>query len=167
MNADLFATVGSPRVDIDALEAAIRALGRVHEAPRFWTAIADDARFSAAHRRRVVFALFRRHVHPPTTLGALGAMLDRPRWLSPDSIEPVSHLGGEVPVTYNGQDAVFALVPFPQQPDPDRRRWTIYLRVQGPFTGPALFQALSGAGAPADSLRRPLLEIGLSPEWPS
>src|SRR5256885_5191590 len=48
-------------VGVDDLQKAIEHLGKPVEDPQFWTQIANDDSFSVEHRRKCVFAFFRRH----------------------------------------------------------------------------------------------------------
>ncbi len=107
---------GSRQIDYDALTLRLRAqivnrtnalndvaeaiahLGYAVEGPTFWTTIANDPSYSPAHRRKCVFALFRRYGVVPNDVAWLANTLDKPTWLSDSDVEPVTVLTGWIPV---------------------------------------------------------------------
>src|SRR5690242_4452091 len=60
--------------DEDLLQAISR-MGKVAEKPEFWKGIADDPTYGIPHRRRVIFALFRRHGQLCTGIAQLARVI--------------------------------------------------------------------------------------------
>jgi hypothetical protein len=138
MVEDPFEVFGRSEADEAELRDATERLGAVTERRSFWSAIANDPSRPASHRALALEQLFRRHVHPDTTLSALAEMLDGAGWLDDGDVTVVTALGGKVPVTWSLDDTVFAIA-LPGS------RGAVYLAVTGRFGAEELAAALRGA----------------------
>jgi hypothetical protein len=166
MDATLSA-ITDPRTPRAALIQALGRLGPPGEPPRFWSAIANDDRFSPDHRRRAVFELMRRHVRIPVTVEALAGILDRPTWLHEEDVTVIDRLGGKIPVEFTFDDTVLVVGVFPNVGDTRLSRWSIYLRVQGHRTVQDVVHALQGRGDTKGVGTANVLEYALVPPDPS
>lgn len=88
---------------------AISRLGKVTESPAFWTQIANDPSYSSQHRRRAVFALFRRHAEKIGELHLLGEILKPAKWLQESSIVKLPFVFGAVPVDVNPNESIVCI----------------------------------------------------------
>lgn len=138
--------------------SALALLQETSEPPTFWSEIANDPSYPAAHRRRAVFQLLRRHAHGGMTLGELARLLNGPSWLSRPQVRAVAHLHGKIPVSLGPDRSVFAIRP--ELPAGDNS--AIYLGIAGhEIDEENLFSILKGRAGPRDE--DPIvLEIGLS-----
>jgi hypothetical protein len=57
-----------------------------NEPPQFWTAIANNSKYSVDHRRRAVLQLLARHFHPGMTFGEIGQLFDHATWIDRRSL---------------------------------------------------------------------------------
>lgn len=166
MQNESLRVIADPSTPIPLLESAIDGLGSVDEPPTFWSAIANSDRYNDDSRRRAVFALFRRHIRPSTTLAQLVNVLDKPTWLDSSSIAIVNEVGGEAPVVINQNDTVFVLPVFSNRPDERQSRWAVYLRVEGDVDVVTFTALLSGRDTTMNIMSRRVLEQGFSPNPP-
>jgi hypothetical protein len=165
MNMDeLLGIIANPQTDKETLKGTIQKLEAVDEDAKFWVNIANSDQYNQDHRRRAVFALFKRHISPPTTLIELVSILDNPTWLKREDIRVVSELAGQIPVTFNQKDTVFVLSVFPDLPDGRYAFWAIYLRVEGKMTAETFSNILYGHSRDRQLLDRQVLEFALSPD---
>jgi hypothetical protein len=160
--------IADPGASREALLQALRQLGPVEEPPEFWTKIANSTGYSPDHRRRAVFELFRRHVHPPIAVAELARLLHRPTWLRDEDVSIVSRLGGKIPVKFDFADTVFVIGVLPDLGDGRLVHWSIYLRVRGHVDRQLFVDALrAGASSASGVEAAPVLEYGLSPADPA
>src|SRR5712671_5199865 len=75
LDMELRSVIQDRRTSDEDLLQAISRMGKVTEKPEFWKAIADDPACDTPHRRRVIFALFRRHGRPCTSLVQLAHVI--------------------------------------------------------------------------------------------
>lgn len=104
--------ISDPSVTPQKLRSAIRLLAGVQESSHFWARIANDPKYTVAHRRQCVVQLFKRHVRPNMTLQQIAQMLEGATWLKDGDLCYYSYLCGYVPVRGEiGSDSVYSLVP--------------------------------------------------------
>jgi hypothetical protein len=96
------------------LKAAISKLEDVTEPASFWTGIANDPSYSAAHRAIAICQLFKRHVKKALPIVDLARLLDGPDWIDSATVTAVDHLKGELPVEWNLGETVLAIRLFPR-----------------------------------------------------
>jgi hypothetical protein len=161
--ADVFSIIADPSTGRAELLDALRQLGPITERADFWSGIANSAAYRQDHRRQAVFALFRRHVSPGTTLADLARLLDGPTWLVDDDISVMTALGGKIPVAWTLDDTAAVLSVFPGLADDQHQYWAIYLRIGGQIDEQSIRAALRGAPAPSAVQQAQILEIGYLP----
>src|SRR3954463_6463345 len=122
LNERLLAVISDKRSTEEDLRRAIDHLGRPVESPKFWTAIANDDAYKTEHRRKCIFAFFRRHTMAESSLTSLASILDNPTWLHFDRIQRIDVLTGWIPVEATINDTVFRV---PVLSD----RYSIYFRL--------------------------------------
>jgi hypothetical protein len=110
MDRELRGIVTGRKATDEAVLGAVSRLGPVNEPPSFWVSIANDSTYPDFHRRRAVFALFRRHAHRCTSLRQLSKILQHPTWLSDGGIREISYLTGSIPVEMNPGEKVFEVL---------------------------------------------------------
>jgi hypothetical protein len=164
---DILATISNPDTDREALTRAIQQVRSADVPSTFWADIANGENYRRDHRRWAVFELFRRYVRTGMTLGELGQVLGGARWLSPDSIQVVTYLIGELPVQWTPDDTVFVVPIFPGVADGRYAQWALYLRVQGKVNTDTLVRALRGELLSEVQGAIRILEFALSPDDPT
>lgn len=151
LDADLRAVITNKATSDADLLQAISRFGRVSENPGFWTTIANDESYTALHRSRCVFALFRRHGNHCSGLRQLGNVLAPANWLLEDSILRVENVIGWVPVDVTFGDTIFRI----ELPHASKdKAASVYIRIAGKVTKSdfiRVIRGLSGAG-PSDYL---------------
>lgn len=110
MNRQLYAVLLDRNSNDEEVVEAISRLGPVTESPRFWTQIANDTTYSDKHRRRAVYALFRRHAHFCNSGKALRDVLSQPNWFHDSDISEVTAVAGSIPVEWNSGEKVFSIM---------------------------------------------------------
>lgn len=116
-----------------------------------WARIANDSTYGSAHRRVCIFELFRRHVHPGSTVAEIGRLLNRPTWLLDQDVRELQDLSGRLPpVALNAVDSVFAIDVLPGPP-PVTVLWSVYLRIRGRVDRDGFLACLRGNPAGAAS----------------
>ena len=115
---------------------AISRLGKISEPPAFWIQIANDPGYTIQHRRRAVFALFRRHAEYVRELHLLGQFLESSEWFQERSVEKVPFVFGWVPVPPAPNEIIFTISVL--------GGWKIYMRVAGDVEESTVREILSG-----------------------
>lgn len=153
----LLARIADPATPIAELEDALGELPEAATDAPFWTAIADDERYSLPHRRIAALQLVRRHVARGTSLADLAKLLGPAAWLRASDLDIVTALGGKIPVRWTSEDTVFVIRVLPGPPGPQA---AIYLRVSGHVALAAFRALLDGRpGEPVVGESR-VLEVG-------
>jgi hypothetical protein len=143
------------------LREAVESLGAVVEPASFWSAIANDASMSVAHRKLALVQLVRRHVVPgTTTVGVFAEMLEGAHWLSDGDVTVVTAIGGKVPVTWSPDDTVVAIA-LPGG------RGAIYLAMAGRFAPEEIALALRGVSHDERVRSAVIRDAGLEVGWES
>jgi hypothetical protein len=163
----LGSAISDPQASRVQLLEALRQLGPPDELSSFWSAIANDPRFSQDHRRRALFELMRRHVQAPLSVGSLAAILDHPTWLEDDDVVLIERVGGKIPVQFNFDDTILVLRVFPGLGDGRLRYWSIYVRVEGHVERRQLYLVLKGESEDAAVSNARVVEYALVPEDPT
>ncbi len=144
----------------------MRAARRVADAEmpaQAWARLASDAAYGLVQRRVCVFELFRRHVHPGSTVAEIARLLDHPTWLRDEHVRELEDIGGRLPpVTLDGEDAVFAIDVLPGAA-PVADLWTVYLRMRGRLDRGVFSGLLRGTVKTGVELGVVVLEIGFVP----
>jgi hypothetical protein len=96
LQSRLFVVITNRAASDEELLQAISSLGKVTEPPSFWTAIADDKSYSIFHRRRAVFALFRRHCRAGDLMSDLRKKLAPGHWLDESYVRAVEATFGQL-----------------------------------------------------------------------
>ena len=109
LERELRANITNQHTPDDLLLESISRLGPVAEPASFWTRIADDTNYSLSHRRRAVFALFRRHCDKIGGISDLRRVLMPCAWLKNSRIEKVPFVFGWVPVEVNSGESIFTI----------------------------------------------------------
>jgi hypothetical protein len=159
--------IANPDIKQAALVEAIQKLGPVTEEPGFWSAIANDEKYSQDHRRRAVYELFQRHIHSGMTLAVMAELLDDPTWLKDEDITMVTMVGGKLPVKWSMEDTIFILHIFPGLPDRQYAHWAAYIKISGKVERQSIVDVLRGRPVEPAAARATVLEIGLVPDNPA
>jgi len=134
--------------DTDLIRA-IHSLGAVNEPASFWTAIIGNPEFSSTHRRRCLFAFFRRHAYAGITLNELLQVGSVGEWFDDDQIVDMTH-ASKVPVSRVGRGSIYAFRPeLPSSNDS-----AVYLRFSVTISKEELISVLC-----AKVVRRPEVRI--------
>ena len=77
---------------------------------KLWADIANSSKYSDVRRRRAIFELFDRHVHPGMTLSDLAVLLRSPPWLENENVSIVNILAGKIPISIVSGETVFVVM---------------------------------------------------------
>ncbi len=124
-----YRTISQKDVSYRVLQAAVSRLSVPSQDPlNFWSTIANNKSFPLFHRRVAVFQLFKRHVTVGTRLSKIRDLLDTPDWLHTNDLILVDEVFGRIPLDYNPNDTIIAIVVLPEE---QKNKSAIYLRFQG------------------------------------
>jgi hypothetical protein len=124
---------------------AISRLGRVTEPPALWTAVVNDPNFSKDHRRKSIFALFRRHGRYCTGLRELAKVISSPKWFQVSDITEVTYVFGNIPVELNKDETVFRIMVLSSEHEGGP---SIYVRLMGHVKKDVFSKLLFGTADP-------------------
>ncbi len=147
----------------EQLISAIENFGPRYEAPRFWSDIADNYRYSTFHRRHCIFQLFYRHIQPGMKLSMVSDVLRTLLWIKKDNIVVVGDIAGDIPVRLAFDNTVFRFDVLPNLAEYDNH-WQVFISISGAVTHEEFCHLLFGNDVDEGNYFGRVLEVGFSPK---
>lgn len=138
---------------------------KILEPPRFWTALANDAKLPKWQRGVAVYLLFDRHVRTGMDLRELGEILRKPTWIKENDVSEVVAVVGSIPLKRQPGVRIFRVLVFhnPNFELHDSERFAIYLGVSGEIDKKGLVSTIRGEKTEVEKCK--LTAWAFSPTW--
>lgn len=156
-DSELRAVIKDRQTSDEDLLQAISRMGKVTEKAEFWKDIADDPTYDTPHRRRVIFALFRRHGQVCTGVVQLARTIGPAKWLQEAKVTKITALTGRIPVDLNLGESVFS---FPVLGGP-----SVYVRVLGDMSSTNFSHLLRQEKSNGDQKDGVILQFGFGDDY--
>ena len=120
--------ISNTEVSNTELVEAIKGIGKLSSQIKFWNEIANNTRYTLAHRKHCVLQLFKRHANAGMPLGEFVRLFLNEKWFEESQFEKIDAIRGKLPIEVAIDRSIFQISVLP---DHDNNDCFIYFSVEG------------------------------------